>query len=179
MGSVRVTRDEEEAAVPSVTELLLADHRRLHALLGRAAASAGVALDAYAAFRAGLLRHIAIEEKILFPAVKRVTGATPAWLRELRIDHAALTSLLVPTPDAALLAEIAALLTEHDTKEEGDGVYATCERLVGPTALRELAARAEALPPVRVAPHFDGPGVLRTRADAQAAAARMRPPKKT
>jgi hypothetical protein len=42
------------------------DHARLDGLLQRAAADAGaINHDAYAAFRAGLLTHISMEEKIL------------------------------------------------------------------------------------------------------------------
>ena len=158
------------------TDLLVADHQRLHRLL--AAAHAGEDLDhaAFAAFRAGLLRHIAIEEKVLFPAVRRARVGTPlARARDLRIEHAALTSLVVPTPDARLSAELEALLASHDAKEEGaDGVYAECEAALTPADSRALVAVAEALPPVRVAPHFDGPGVYRTAALALAAAQRPR-----
>lgn len=90
-------------------------------MLRRAAPSAAnIDMGAYAEFRRGLLRHIAIEEKILFPAARRARGGAPLdRARELRIDHAAITSLLVPTPDGALCAELADLLTSHDAKEGG------------------------------------------------------------
>ncbi len=48
------------------TDYLVADHRRLHALLDRAEAEPFDA-EAYAAFRAGRLRHIGIEERIRAP----------------------------------------------------------------------------------------------------------------
>lgn len=159
-----------------VTDYLARDHERLHALL--AAATDGQRLDgaSFEAFRAGLLRHIGIEEKLLLPAARRARDGVPLErAHELRVDHAALTSLLVPTPDPALCDEIASILGTHDPKEEGpQGVYAECETLLGAAASEALAARALAFPEVRVAPHFDGPGVYRTAQSALAAARRMK-----
>src|SRR5690606_1000117 len=105
-----------------ITEYLLRDHQRLRALLERARAADPLDEEAFAAFRAGLLRHIAIEEKLLWPAARRARGDRPLeQARALRIEHAALGSLLVPTPDAALCDEIRSLLGAHDAREEGEG----------------------------------------------------------
>jgi hypothetical protein len=163
----------------SILDHLLDDHRRLHGLLVRAIGTGSgadpVEREAYDAFRSGLLRHIGIEEKLLFPAVRRATGEVPAWQQDLRFDHAALTSLLVPTPDVALLREIESLLGDHDDKEEGaDGIYAACAAALAPELLHNLGAQALARPPIRVTPHFDGPGTVRTRAAALEAAHHMR-----
>jgi hypothetical protein len=141
----------------------------------------GAAFDA-AAFeelRAGLLRHIGIEEKLLLPAARRARGGVPIErARELRIDHAALTSLMVPTPDAALCREVASLLSAHDDKEEGEsGVYAECERLLSDDESAALAERAGSFPAVPVMRHFDGPGTYRTAELALAAARRMKEPR--
>ena len=108
-----------------IINYLVADHARLHTLLDRAMETPDLDPEAFADFRRGLLRHIAIEEKVLLPAVREARGGAPLdRAHALRIDHAALTSLLVPTPDLALCREILALLSEHDAKEEGrDGVY--------------------------------------------------------
>lgn len=159
-----------------ITDYLARDHERLHALLERATASGVLDAEAYAGFRAGLLRHIAIEEKLLWPAARRArAGELLPRAAELRVDHAALTSLMVPTPDAALCAEIRGLLGRHDAREEGpEGVYAECERRLTPDESEELAARAEAYPPVRVARHFDGPAAHRTAASALASARRIK-----
>lgn len=161
-----------------ITEYLVADHARLHGLLTRARDAEDLDAAAFEAFRRGLLRHIGIEEKLLFPAVRRARGGEPLpAARELRVDHAALTSLLVPTPDAALCDEILALLREHDAKEEGtEGVYAACERYLGPPQSAALVTEAAAYPEVRVMPHFDGPGTHRTAAAALAAARRVKRP---
>lgn len=154
----------------TISEHLARDHTRLHALLAAATAAEALDREAFAAFRAGLLRHIAIEEKLLLPAARRArSGVALERARELRIDHGALAALLVPTPDFALCSEILALLTIHDAKEEGPGgVYAECESLLTPAESAELAARAAAFPDIRAAAHFDGHGVHRTAADALA-----------
>lgn len=159
-----------------ITDYLRADHERLHALIAGARTLHGLDHDKYAAFRRALLRHIGIEEKLLLPAARRARGGERiSRARELRLDHAALTSLLVPTPDLALCAEIVALLAVHDQKEEGaGGVYAECERLLDPDEALALGAQAAAFPEVPVAPHFDGHGVSRTAAEAVASASRLR-----
>ncbi len=144
-----------------ITDYLTADHARLHALLGQAA-RAPFDPAAFEEFRAGLLRHIGIEEKVLFPEVRRRLGGQFPAADRLKIEHAALTSLLVPTPDAELAAEIKALLDAHDAKEEGaHAVYARCEAVLDDTSLALLEA-ARKYPAVPTARHFDGPTVHRT-----------------
>lgn len=162
-----------------ITDYLVADHQRLHVLLARAARGPKLDAVAFETFRAGLLRHIAIEEKLLLPAARRARNGVPIErAHRLRIDHGALGSLLVPSPDLALCAEIAQLIETHDVIEEGPGgVYAECEALIGEPASRELAERARAFPEVRVAQHFDGEGVHRTRASALASAERIVAPR--
>lgn len=155
-----------------VTDYLTADHARLHALLAAAADGLRFDADTFETFRAGLLRHIGIEEKLVFAAARRALGGEPLERAlELRVEHGALSSLLVPTPDPALCVEIRSLLSAHDAKEEGpDGVYAACERLFSPSESEALAVRAAAFPEVPLARHFDGPGVHRTAASALASA---------
>ena len=54
-----------------IATLLAEDHADLDALLERAVPAPGaVDLASYGEFRVRLLRHIAIEEKILFPAIR-------------------------------------------------------------------------------------------------------------
>jgi hypothetical protein len=82
------------------------DHARLDVLLRRAETSSpDTGRSAYAEFRAGLLRHISMEEKILLPAAQRARGGEPLPLAaKLRLDHSALATLLVPTPTPAIIA---------------------------------------------------------------------------
>lgn len=165
----------------NVVTYLVADHARLHALLDRAMVTPEFDPEAFAEFRHGLLRHIAIEEKLLLPAVREARGGTPLdRAHELRIDHAALTSLLVPTPDLALGREILALLAEHDAKEEGaGGIYEECGHCLSDDDLVDLAEQAAPFPEVRVVRHFDGPDVQRTAEGALASARQMRAPRKS
>lgn len=154
---------------------LVVDHARLEALLaGAVADAAAFAREPFDAFRAGLLRHIGIEEKILFPAM-RAAGADEAALalmRRLRVDHGALASLLVPTPTHGLVAELRIILTPHNVAEDAPGgLYERCDALLAPRAA-EVVERMRAYPPVRVAPYADGPRVLRTAAEALELSAR-------
>jgi hypothetical protein len=151
-----------------LTRYLAEDHARLDALLTRSVRrDDGMDMDAFDDFRAGLLRHIAIEEKLVFPALREARAGEPHpdWMR-LRIDHGAITSLLVPRPTPELVTEIRSILEPHNALEEGPGaVYESCDELPA-EKVAEVLDRARAYPPVRVAPYRDGPRVLRRAADA-------------
>jgi hypothetical protein len=141
---------------------LAADHAHLDALLRRAiAAPDAIDFAAYAEFRAGLLKHIGMEEKILLPAAQRARGGEPLpTAAKLRLDHGALAALLVPTPTPAIIAAIRRILTLHNAIEEGpDGVYAVCEQLVGEDA-GALLARLRATAEVPVHAHVDGERIM-------------------
>ncbi len=158
-----------------ITRHLCEDHRRLEALLARALARPGeVDLEPFGEFRAGLLRHIALEEKILLPAAREARGGEPlAVARRLRIDHGAITSLLVPTPTPALVAELRSILDPHGVvEEEAGGLYEDCDRLLAGRA-EELVERMRAYPQVKVNRYQDGPAVQRTAAGALAASAKQ------
>jgi hypothetical protein len=145
-----------------IHQLLADDHARLDELLRRATAMPGV-IDsvAYEPFRAGLLRHIAMEEKVLFVEAKQRRDGEPLPLaKQLHADHAALAALLVPTPTPELLATIRDILDEHNVLEEQPGgLYEICDQLVGADAARVLA-RLHAVPAVRVSQHVDDSRVL-------------------
>src|ERR1041385_5337881 len=108
------------------------DHEKLNAALQRILRDP-TQLDrsAYNEFRKGLLRHISMEEKILFPAARAAKGGKPLpSTAKLHLDHAALAALLVPTPTPAIIAAICTVLDQHNPLEEGpDGVYEQCEEL--------------------------------------------------
>ena len=144
-----------------ISAWLSADHRRLEGLLARALARRGT-IDAgpYAAFRRGLLRHIAIEEKLLMPAAQEAAGHPLDAAQRLRLDHGAIAALLVPSPTAAIIATLQGILEGHNALEEGpDGVYAICERLLADRAAA-LVARMRAYPEPPVSPHNDDPTVM-------------------
>lgn len=133
----------------TIHEFLAGDHRRLDALLANAAADPA----AYTEFRLGLLRHIAMEEKVLFPIARAEHREVVA---RLHADHAAIASLLVPPPTPALLRTLEEVLAEHNPLEDAPGgLYDVCDRIGGD----DVIARMQAIPPVRASQHLDEPRI--------------------
>lgn len=155
----------------AITDLLARDHDRLDALFTKARGDGtAVDLEAYEGFRRGLLRHVGMEELILIPAAGRLRGAAVELARRTRLDHAALTSLLIPNPTPKILAVLHAVLAPHNLMEEREGgLYEQCERALGDekaAVLGKLRA-ARDIPP---AAHAEGPRVDASIAAALAAA---------
>jgi hypothetical protein len=155
---------------------LARDHAEIDALLRAAVDAEPFDAASFGEFRERLLRHIGIEERLLFPAAKRANAdQLPTGASELRTDHAALTSLLVPTPDRALALEIAGLLARHNELEERpDGVYDRCLALLDEPAAEALLQGACERRPVPTTKYFDGPGTVRTAEQALQKARRAR-----
>ena len=138
------------------------DHRRLDALLRRSIAEPGrVDPASFAEFRAGLLRHIGMEEKVLFVAARQARRGEPLDLAaRLRVDHGALAALLVPTPTPALVADIVSVLSPHNRREEEPGgVYDACDEALGPAAAERLVGELRVFPEVPLKPYNDGPEI--------------------
>ncbi|GAB3011182.1 hypothetical protein GCM10027051_11730 [Niabella terrae] len=115
-----------------IYDFFTADHRRIEALFDAATADPQrVDMEQYHAFRVGLLTHIKMEEKILFVAAQKANGGQPLPLQaKLRLDHGALTSLLVCFPDPQVINVITHILEAHDLlEEEQGGMYEACEQL--------------------------------------------------
>jgi hypothetical protein len=172
-----------ESPMPGpIARYLSEDHDRLDALLSRATTRPdAIDPEPYEAFRAGLLRHIGLEEKILVTAFRKGGPADPdfdAIARRLRIDHGAITSLLVPSPSHALVAELRSILGPHNALEEAGegGFYARCDERLASEA-EALVERMRAAPPSRTVPHNDGPKVHRTAAAALASSAKQFEPR--
>jgi hemerythrin HHE cation binding domain-containing protein len=145
----------------SIAEYLTADHRRLDALLDAARRCEPMDPRVYDEFRRGLLRHIAIEEKILLPAARQARDGVPLEIADrLRLDHGAIAALLVPSPTTTIVATLRHILERHDAIEEGpDGLYAACDRLLT-SRVATIVADMEAFPAVNASPHNDTPGVM-------------------
>jgi hypothetical protein len=108
------------------------DHRRIELLLEKATEDVNnIDMDYYHSFRTGLLKHIKMEEKILFPAAQKANGGTPLSLAsKLRLDHGAITSLMVVPPDPGVIKVLRHVLEKHDILEEQPGgMYDMCESL--------------------------------------------------
>lgn len=145
-----------------VTRFLAEDHRRLEQLLQTALASPDhLEQGAYDSFRAGLLRHIGMEEKILLPATQRWNGGSSLSIAaKLRVDHGALAALLMPSPTTELITTLRRILEQHNLLEESpDGWYEICDRLAGAEA-EQLMTRLCAAPEPTVLPHSDTAAVL-------------------
>jgi Hemerythrin HHE cation binding domain len=145
-----------------VYNFLAHDHERLDDLLNRTLADTNT-IDriAYAEFRAGLLKHISIEEKILLPAAQRYRGGVPLPIAaRIRLDHGALVALMVPPPTRNLVSTIRSILTVHNKcEEEVDGLYEASENAIGKT-VEELLAMMQNAADVPILPHNPDPKVL-------------------
>ena len=125
------------------------DHHRIDLLLNKALEAPGeIDLNYYHQFRTQLLRHIKMEEKTLFPAAKKANLAVMQQIiPRYRLEHGALTALMVPPPTLSLINVIRYVLEKHDlAEEEPGGLYDVCEALtMGQTQeiLDELATTEE------------------------------------
>ena len=120
-----------------IERFLTEDHVRLAELLERADPGDGtIDASAYAEFRRGLLRHIAMEEKVLLRFARDRRGGEPLPLAEaLRRDHGEIARLLVPSPTPERCAALRSVLGRHNAIEEGPGgLYATCDALAADEA---------------------------------------------
>ena len=147
----------EAAQKASVTTVLTQDHDRLDGLLAamQQATAAGRLSDAtslFAKFRAGLERHIRIEEDLVFPAFERLARmpADAGPTAVMRVEHRAIERLLAEVADklaqgqeaTAEVAELQRVLGAHNVKEESV-LYPMCDSLAGPAGARELVLAME------------------------------------
>jgi len=156
-------------------QFFAADHDRLDALLRRAVAQpGGVDRQPFDAFRAGLLRHIGMEEKVLFPAARSLRPGLLPITSRLRVDHGAIAALLVPSPTPEVVADLLSVLGPHNRREEGDdGVYDACDAALGETAGRRMVEELRGFPEPPLNPYNDGPEVRRHVAVTLAASRRQ------
>jgi Hemerythrin HHE cation binding domain len=138
-----------------------ADHRRLDGLLKRAMSDPDrIDLGLFAEFRAGLLKHIGMEEKVLFLAAKTARRDRVPLFAKLRVDHGAIASLLVPTPTKDTVAEILTVLGPHNRREEEEGgIYDVCDEAVGPVQAERLLEELKTFPEIRLKGYNDAPVV--------------------
>ncbi len=138
-----------------------ADHRRLDALLKLSMSKPGsIDPGPFGEFRAGLLRHIGMEEKVLFAAASRARADRLPIFAKLRVDHGAIASLLVPSPTPETVAEILSVLGPHNRREEEPGgVYDICDEAIGFEAATQLVDELAAFPIPPLREHNDAPVV--------------------
>ena len=141
-------------------DLLARDHERLDALLAASLRGDGsIDGEAYGEFRRGLLRHIGIEERVLFPSL-RSAGASTGVEEQLHRDHAALAALLVLRPSRDGIEQIRSILLSHNPLEEDPGgMYDRVQQLAD---LEATLARVRDYPPVPMAPYNDNATIRRS-----------------
>lgn len=137
------------------------DHRKLEEALDRAAAGESIEIESYQRFRVGLLRHIGLEEKVLLPALEpHVKDRMKAVLDQIRLDHGAITALMVPPPTHGIIRAIRHILEKHNVLEESrEGLYDVCENLPA-EIVQQIVEKARSAPPVKVVPNNAAPGVI-------------------
>jgi len=150
-------------SVGAIERFMVEDHVRLDALLEAATRVDPIDQLAYARFRHDLLRHIAMEEKILLPFAREKRGGTALPIAgALRADHGEIAKLLVRSPTRPIVEALREVLGRHNPLEEGSsGLYATCDALAGDEAETVVALLREQ-PNVPVAKSHDGPSHRRT-----------------
>ncbi len=147
------------STVGPIEHFMTQDHVRLDRLLAEAERDDGtIDTDVYAQFRHDLLRHIAMEEKVLLRYARAKRAGEPLEVAAaLRRDHGEIAKLLVRTPTPAILASLRELLGQHNPLEEGPGgLYATCDAIAAEEAL-DVVDKLRAQPDVPVARYYDGP----------------------
>jgi hypothetical protein len=114
-------------------EFLADDHVRLARLSQQTKADPEkVDYGAYAEFRAGLLTHIALEEKILLPPARRLRRRSSTHRREVSPRSRRARRGVGASAYAGDSRKIQAILETHNLIEEGPGgVYEICEQLAG------------------------------------------------
>lgn len=131
------------------------DHHRIEQMLVDATKDIhNIDMDLYEEFRKNLLKHIKMEEKHLFVYAQKANGGEQfPHQAQLRLEHGALTTLVVPPPTPEIIMAIKNLLLLHDEVEEAPGgTYDICEKLTGEET-EKLLAEVKAVTEVPLHPH--------------------------
>lgn len=146
----------------SLYQFFTRDHRRIDQLLGEATANLDkINTELYRQFRIGLLTHIKMEEKVLFPAAKMANDGMPLPdFERFRLEHGALTTLMAVPPDSKSIKVLRYVLDKHDEAEEvPGGMYELCENLTHDQT-EEILEKLKEVTPVPVHPPNPLPAVL-------------------
>jgi regulator of cell morphogenesis and NO signaling len=144
--------------IREINEALSWDHDRLDALEAeafrkRAQGDLQSARETYMEFAAGLRRHIAFEEQILFPAFEATSGMPPMAgpTAVMRAEHREIEDLIgrieagiaeTDAPVEDLRRSLHAVLGEHNFKEE-EVLYPATDQLLGPDRADHLVAQIQ------------------------------------
>jgi regulator of cell morphogenesis and NO signaling len=157
--TIAITRRAVSAVgARGINEALSWDHDRLDALeheafRKRAEGDLQSARETYAVFAAGLRRHIAFEEEILFPAFEETSGMPPTAgpTAVMRAEHREIEDLLAKietgiaekdAPAEEWRRAVHHVLGEHNLKEEGM-LYPATDQLLGPEEADRIVERIQ------------------------------------
>ena len=145
-------------AAREINEALAWDHDRLDALeteafRKRSGGELRSAAETYALFAAGLRRHIAFEEEILFPAFEETSGMPPTAgpTAVMRAEHREIEDLIgrieagigeKDAPVEELRRSLHVVLGEHNFKEE-QVLYPATDQLLGPDRADHLVGQIQ------------------------------------
>ena len=137
------------------------DHRRLDDILSLVDIRASeYDLNAYDQFRSRLLKHIKMEETILFPTLEKAKkGVYTERIAKLRLDHRALTALMVPPPSPVIFKALRCIMAGHNQlEEESKGLYDLCDDFIQNSAA--ILHKIEQTSDVPVLAHKSEPFIL-------------------
>lgn len=128
----------------TISQFLAPDHKHCDELFAKAedAASAGDwqhAASAFAAFKAALQHHFAMEEEVMFPAFEARTGMTQGPTAVMRSEHRQMNVLLDQMADTLACKNrdgflgdadtLLILMQQHNVKEE-QVLYQMADRML-------------------------------------------------
>ena len=139
------TKGVESDPAPRATDLLVHHHREIEALFERLGSSRGRFNDVLRQLADELAAHIAIEEKLFYPAVRTLNPEVVLeGLEEHAMGRFALQRLLGTTEGheslKARLGALKELMTTHH-KEEEDDLFPKARKAMSNDALQELGQK--------------------------------------
>ncbi len=137
------------------------DHSKLDELLEKALKTReGILSAPFWAFREGLLRHIGIEETILLPSLINPSDEVKSLAQQLRLEHGALTNLLVPEPTREIVKALQIILAPHNVREESAGGFYSFVDALPDTRVKDLLRRISEAPYPPLRPYSKRPQAL-------------------
>jgi hemerythrin-like domain-containing protein len=152
---IRKAYDEnEERPAPTLPRLLGTDHARLEDLFTEVVDAARAGVDSrtlreiWTRFRTDLLRHLEVEETVLFPLFEKPRQVDVASLRRVHDEIRRQLDVLDLDVDlhlarAPAIEELVHCLKEH-AREEDQGLYRAAEEILSPSDRRALRKRLAA-----------------------------------
>lgn len=144
-----VTSNPDTDPAPRATDLLISQHRKVEKLLERVESANGSTASLLREMADNLTAHIAIEEELFYPAVRKLdSDIVLEGLEEHAMGRFALKRLLsTRSTDASLKARLKALqeLMVNHHKEEENELFPKVRKAMSNDELRALGSKMKAL----------------------------------